>query len=328
MRIGQILCSSATAEVAESEALVDLGEHRLRDLDGAMHVFQIGDRSFPPLRSLDAFPGNLPIQLTPFVGRQDELASLTKTLESSRLVTLTGTGGVGKTRLALHAAAHLVGGFPDGVWLCELAAAGDAESMRQVVAAVLGYTPASVWPWTGGLPSPWALGACWWSWITASTSWTLWPSWPRRSWSVARRWPSWPPAGRRSMSEASGSSAAFPPGPQAGAALDQVAAFDAARLFLERVEATGADPALGSANGPAIAEICRRLDGIPLAIELAAARIVALAPGEIAAHLDERSGSSPEAGGPPSSVTVACWPSVLRSAGYLRRQALALDIPG
>jgi hypothetical protein len=114
MRIGQILCSSATAEVAEREALVDLGEHRLRDLDRAMHVFQIGDRSFPPLRSLDAFPGNLPIQLTSFVGRQDELASLTKALESSRLVTLTGTGGVGKTRLALHAAAHLVGGFPMG----------------------------------------------------------------------------------------------------------------------------------------------------------------------------------------------------------------------
>jgi non-specific serine/threonine protein kinase len=92
---------------------------------------------------LHAFPGNLPIQLTSFVGRQDELASLAKALESSRLVTLTGTGGVGKTRLALHAAAHLVGGFPNGIWLCELAAASDAESTRQVVAAALGYTPAS-----------------------------------------------------------------------------------------------------------------------------------------------------------------------------------------
>jgi class 3 adenylate cyclase len=90
---GQIICSSATAELADTEvAPVDLGEHRLRDLDRPMHVFQIGDGAFPPLRSLSVFPGNLPTQLTSFVGRQEELASLATALEAFRLVTLTGTG--------------------------------------------------------------------------------------------------------------------------------------------------------------------------------------------------------------------------------------------
>jgi class 3 adenylate cyclase len=112
---GQVLCSSATAELVEgSVTLVDLGEHRLRDLDRPMHVFQVGDGAFPPLRSLSTIPGNLPIQLTSFVGRHDELASITKAVEASRLVTLTGTGGVGKSRLAVQAAANLVTGFPEG----------------------------------------------------------------------------------------------------------------------------------------------------------------------------------------------------------------------
>jgi class 3 adenylate cyclase len=109
---GQILCSSVTAELAgESVVLVDLGEHRLRDLDRAMHVFQVAGGSSPPLRSLSVLPGNLPTQLTSFVGRRDELAAVAKGLQGSRLVTVTGTGGVGKTRLAVQAAADLVTGF-------------------------------------------------------------------------------------------------------------------------------------------------------------------------------------------------------------------------
>jgi class 3 adenylate cyclase len=149
---GQILGSSATAELVDSGiGLVDLGEHRLRDLDRPMHVFQIGDGTFPPLRSLSAFPGNLPLQLTSFVGRHDELASVAKALGVSRLVTLTGTGGVGKTRLAVQVAANLVTDFSDGVWLCELAAAADPESMLEVVAAALGYVPAPGVDLQGGI---------------------------------------------------------------------------------------------------------------------------------------------------------------------------------
>ena len=96
---GQVLCSAATAGLVEAEvSLIDLGEHRLRDLDRPMHIFQVGGGKFPPLRSLDVLPGNLPAQPTRFVGRAEELARIVAGLEQSRLVTLTGVGGVGKTR--------------------------------------------------------------------------------------------------------------------------------------------------------------------------------------------------------------------------------------
>ena len=95
---------------------------------------------FPPLRSLDAFPGNLPRQLTSFVGRHEELAGIAKALDEWRLVTLTGTGGVGKTRLAVQVAAEVLPRFRDGAWLCELAVASDGETMAQVVAAELGVS--------------------------------------------------------------------------------------------------------------------------------------------------------------------------------------------
>ena len=101
---GQVLCSAATAELVGDAglSLVDLGEHRLRDLDRPMHVFQVGEGSFPALRSLDRLPGNLPEQVTSFVGRQAEVAELVGVVGAHRLVTLTGAGGVGKTRLAVQ----------------------------------------------------------------------------------------------------------------------------------------------------------------------------------------------------------------------------------
>ena len=287
---GQIVCSSATAEVADTEvAMVDLGEHRLRDLDRPVHVFQIGDGSFPPLRSLDAFPGNLPLQLTSFVGRQEELAAVAKALEALRLVTLTGTGGVGKTRLAVQAAANLVTGFPDGVWLCELAAAADAVSMLQVVAAALGYIPApgtaldrGIAEFVGSRRLPVVLDNC--EHLldrVAALAETIVARCPNVAILATSR-EALDAHGERVIRLRS------LPVPQVGATLEQLADCDAARLFLDRAEATGADLTLEDTDGPAIAEICRRLDGIPLAIELAASRAPALAPREIAAHLDER----------------------------------------
>jgi predicted ATPase/class 3 adenylate cyclase len=287
---GQVLCSSTTAELVEgSVALVDLGEHRLRDLDRPMHVFQVGDGSFPSLRSLNAFPGNLPMQLTSFVGRQDELASITKALDASRLVTLTGTGGVGKTRLAVQVAADLVTVFPAGVWLCELAAAADSESMLEVVAAALGYLPApgadlkqGIAKFVGSRRLLVLLDNCE----------HLLDSVAGFAETVLERCPNL--AILATSREAMGVQGERVvrlrplPVPQAGATLEQLAEFDAARLFLDRADAAGANMALSAADGPAIAEVCRRLDGIPLAIELAAARVIALSPGEIAAHLDER----------------------------------------
>jgi hypothetical protein len=136
---GQVLCSAATAGLVEGQvSLVDLGEHRLRDLDGPLRVFQIGQGRFPPIRALDVFPGNLPLRTSSFVGRHRELEEVSVALGSFRLVTLTGVGGVGKTRLALEAAAGLAGDFPEGVFVVELAAVGDPRAVPDVVAAVLG----------------------------------------------------------------------------------------------------------------------------------------------------------------------------------------------
>jgi hypothetical protein len=120
---GQILVAAATAALAPDRDLIDLGVYRLRDLSGAEHLFQLradGLRSeFPPLQTLDATPGNLPVLTTSFVGRTREVKEVMELVRAHRLVTLTGVGGVGKTRLGLQVAAELTGEFPDGVWLIE-----------------------------------------------------------------------------------------------------------------------------------------------------------------------------------------------------------------
>src|SRR6185436_250217 len=129
---GQILVSHATQELVhdalpEGTALVDLGEHRFRGLSRPERAFQLAgvglDESFPPLQALAAHPGNLPEPLTSFVGREHELEVVADALREARIVTLTGVGGVGKTRLATHVAAAALTEYPDGAWLCELAAA-------------------------------------------------------------------------------------------------------------------------------------------------------------------------------------------------------------
>ena len=147
---GQALVSEATKllvreDLPEGCALVDLGEHRLRDLARPVRIFQLtgpGLRDqFPPLRTLEAFAGNLPVQLSSFVGRVDELGQLAAAMARSPLVTVTGPGGVGKTRLALQAAADRLPSFSDGAWLCELHPAGDGEAMAQAVLAALRARP-------------------------------------------------------------------------------------------------------------------------------------------------------------------------------------------
>src|SRR4029077_9174629 len=126
---GQILLAESTAGLLSGVDLVDLGPRRLRDLPTAIGVVQVraeGLRTeFPPLRALDASPGNLRPAVTSFIGRESELAEVQAAVGAHRLVTLTGVGGVGKTRLALEVAAGLVGEFPDGVWFFELAAVAD-----------------------------------------------------------------------------------------------------------------------------------------------------------------------------------------------------------
>src|ERR1700758_5535927 len=141
---GQILLAESTAGLLSGVDLVDLGPRRLRDLPTPVQVFQVqaeGLRTeFPSLRALDVGPGNLRPATTSFIGRASEVAELQAAVKAHRLVTLTGVGGVGKTRLALEVAARLADEYPDGVWLFELAAVADPAAVPDAVAAVLGIT--------------------------------------------------------------------------------------------------------------------------------------------------------------------------------------------
>jgi hypothetical protein len=141
---GQILLADSTAGLLSGISLLDLGPRRLRDVPMPVGVFQVqadGLRTeFPPLRALDTTPGNLPRTVTSFIGRESEVAEIEAVVRSHQLVTLTGVGGVGKTRLALEVARRLADEFPDGVWFFELAAVADPAAVHDAVAAVLGIT--------------------------------------------------------------------------------------------------------------------------------------------------------------------------------------------
>ena len=144
---GQVVCSQATTDLArdvlaEGVDFVDLGEHRLRDLSRAERVFQVcapgllGE--FAALSSVDAFPGNLPLQSSSFIGREREIDRTVAALSEARVVTLTGVGGVGKTRLALQVAAEVLPRFREGAWLIELAAVRDPDDVVDAFAGVFG----------------------------------------------------------------------------------------------------------------------------------------------------------------------------------------------
>ena len=141
---GQVLLADSTAGLLTGVNLVDLGPRRLRDVSVPIGLFQVqapGLRTdFPPLRALDVSPGNLRPAITSFIGRESEVGEIEAALRAHRLVTLTGAGGVGKTRLATEVAARLADEFPDGVWFFELAAVTDPAAVPDAVAAVLGIT--------------------------------------------------------------------------------------------------------------------------------------------------------------------------------------------
>ena len=141
---GQILLADSTAVLLSGVDLVDLGRRRLRDVPMPLGVFQVqaaGLRTeFPPLRALDTTPGNLRPSATSLIGRESEVGEIEAAVKTHRVVTLTGVGGVGKTRLALEVAARLADEFPDGVWVFELAAVTDPAAVPDAVAALLGIT--------------------------------------------------------------------------------------------------------------------------------------------------------------------------------------------
>jgi predicted ATPase/class 3 adenylate cyclase len=283
---GQVLVSHAAEEVARDSLdagvdLLDLGECRLRDLSRAERVFQVlaeGLRSeFPPLRSLDRYAGNLPVQVSSFVGRDEELAAVGKQLGVSRLVTLTGVGGVGKTRLAVQVAAELAPRFDDGVWLCELAPAHDADTLLEVVSTTLGVSRR-----TGESPQVSIVDSLHHRallLVLDNCEHLIEPA-SELALAVLRNCP-------RVRVLATSRESLGIEGEQQWP-LRSLPEADSMALFGDRAVAARPGFAIDPANASAIADICRRLDGIPLAIELAAARVVALSPADIGARLDER----------------------------------------
>ena len=285
---GQIVVSQVTEQLvcdvlpAEIE-LVDLGDHRLRDLAAPMRVFQITHpglvREFARLRSLDTASGNLPVQRSSFVGRERDLDRLRDLLKDRRLLTLTGVGGVGKTRLALQAAIDASGAFPGGAWLVELARTGDPDSVASVVVAALGAVAQAgrsdtdlVCDHLASTRSILVLDNCEHV-LDAAADLTT---------AVLDRCPGVVVlATSREPLDLDGEQV-VPVRP-----LDP--ATDAVSLFAER--ARGVDPEFDVDDGAvaaAVQEICRRLDGVPLAVELAAARVDTMPAADIAARLDDR----------------------------------------
>jgi predicted ATPase/class 3 adenylate cyclase len=279
---GQVLVSAAARDrLGADHQTHDLGYHQLRDLAAPEHVFQLVadgmDVDFPPLRGVEGSAGNLPLQLTSFVGRRDDVDGVLAALESGRVLTLSGVGGVGKTRLALQAAAAVASQFADGVWLCELAALGDPDAVPHVVAALFGVQAEPDRSLTGLLAER----------LRTSKTLLVLDNCEHVLDAVVEL----VEAVLAACPGVTVLATSREPLVVAGEIVRPVRALgsdDALELFVDRASAARPEFTLNDGNEAAVAEICRRLDGVPLAIELAAARVLSMGPTEIAQRLDER----------------------------------------
>jgi predicted ATPase/class 3 adenylate cyclase/DNA-binding CsgD family transcriptional regulator len=298
---GQTLLSRAAHDLVADRlpagaGLVDCGVHRLRDLGRPEHVFALVHAALPddqrPLRSLDALPNNLPAQLTSFVGRVRDLEEVSRALGETRLLTLTGAGGSGKTRLALQVAADALELFPDGVWWVDLSQVTDPGLVGDAVAAAVGVR-ASVGmsavqvscAHLAGRRALIVLDNCEHVLEDAATVATTVIS---ACAEVSVLATSRAPLGVGGETDWRVPSLSLPPREPAGEQIEVLSGCDSVPLFVERARKVRPNFALVESNAPAVAQICHELDGIPLAIELAAARIRMLTAEQISAGLVDR----------------------------------------
>jgi predicted ATPase/class 3 adenylate cyclase/Tfp pilus assembly protein PilF len=298
---GQVLLSLPAQELVRDQlpsgtSLRDLGEYRLKDLFRPERVFQFLvpglPSEFPPLRTLEAYRNNLPLQPTPLIGREKEVSEVCDLLrgDETRLLTLTGPGGTGKTRLALQAAADLLDDFPDGTFIAQLATLTEAELLLPALAETLGVRETAEQPLDESLKDylkerrlllvldnfEQVLEA-------APTVTELLAEAPGLKVLATSRAPLGlygehvfpvPPLALPDLKSP-------PP-------LERLTQYEAVRLFVERARAVKPDFSITNESAPAVAEICVRLDGLPLAIELAAARITMLPPRAMLQRLTSR----------------------------------------
>jgi predicted ATPase/class 3 adenylate cyclase/DNA-binding CsgD family transcriptional regulator len=298
---GQVLLSQTTCELVKHElpegmSLRDLGEHRLKDLQRPGHLYQLIiaglPADFPPLKTLDYGPNNLPIQPTSLIGREKEVAKVLELLqrEEIRLLTLTGPGGTGKTRLGLQVAAELSEAFSDGVYFVNLAPISDPELVVPTLAQTLNVKEIAEQPLLDLLK--------------ASLHWKhlllLLDNFEQvvgAAVYVAELLAACPNlkvlvTSRMALHVRGEQEFAVPPlaVPDRGRLPDlgALSQYEAVALFIQRAQSVKSEFQVTNANAPAVAEICARLDGLPLAIELAAARIKVLPPQALLARLSQQ----------------------------------------
>ncbi len=297
---GQLVISGSTAELVRGALpsgvdLVDLGEHRLRDLQLSMHVFQVGApglaSTFPPLRSLDALPRTLPQPLDRFVGRVNELRDIVDRLGTTRLLTLFGPGGTGKTRLAVQAANEMRHDFADRVSFVDLSASRDVETVLSVTARAVGAREQKDRPLLDAIKErigsqPMLLVFDNFEQVTAAAlvATELLRDCPALTLLVTSR---------EALNVLGEQVYTVPPLALPSAEIGErpvaaLAESEAVQLFVERARAVRSDFELTGENAAAVRELCIRLDGLPLAIELATARLALLSPQALVERLGDR----------------------------------------
>ncbi|MEO8210630.1 MAG: tetratricopeptide repeat protein [bacterium] len=293
---GQVLISEDVFnKVSNNFSFRDLGERRLKDLRQTEHLYQFTSPDlpldFPPLNTLDARPNNLPVQLTTFIGREDEMSDIKSLLFKTHLLTLIGAGGTGKTRIAIQTGADMIDDFTNGVWFVDLAPLMEPELLPQTLAEVLGVKEDPKREITETIRDylkekemliildncEQLIEAC------SKLSEKLLQSAPKLKIIATSR-----EALRIPGEQTLRVSSLSLPDPKEDNTLEKLKKFESVRLFLDRALAVNQNFKIENSNVKALAEICHHLDGIPLAIELAAARVKVLSLEKISERLNDR----------------------------------------